>query len=140
MAGAVLLADGRVLLPIDYGRGMTVLFDPATDTFSVTTPPSAAGCFSGGALLADGPVLLLPGLYWDLLDCRIWDPATDTYTLAPELAAVAGIGQGAYLGGCVLPDGHVVSGCCSRVALGKVRIVWKLHGCPIAGVCPPCAE
>ncbi len=78
---------------------MTVIFDPATDTFSVTTPPSAAGCFSGGALLADGTVLLLPGLNSDLLECRIWDPATDTYTPAPELAAVPAIGQGAYWAG-----------------------------------------
>ena len=53
-------------------------------------------------------MLLLPGLTADLVDCRIWDPATDTYTLAPELAGVGRIGQGAYLGGCVLADGRVV--------------------------------
>ena len=53
-------------------------------------------------------MLLLPGLYSDLMECRIWDPATDTYTLAPELAGVPTIGQGAYLGGCGLGDGRVV--------------------------------
>ena len=44
--GGVLLADGRVLLPISFGLGKTVLFDPRTDTISVTTPPSAAGGFA----------------------------------------------------------------------------------------------
>ena len=84
--GGVLLADGRVLLPINFGLGKTLIFDPATDTITVTTPPSAAGGFAGGALLADGTVLLLPGTYSDLLECRIWDPQTDIYTPAPELA------------------------------------------------------
>ena len=102
------MADGRVLLPINFGLGKTVLFDPATDTISVTTPPSAAGGFAGGALLADGTVLLLPGTYSDLLECRIWEPASDTYTPAPELATVPALGLGAYLGGCVIPDGRVV--------------------------------
>ena len=62
----------------------------------------------GGVLLADGRVLLLPGTYSDLLECRIWDPATDAYTAAPELAEVPAIGLGAYLGGCVIPDGRMV--------------------------------
>ena len=53
-------------------------------------------------------MLLLPGQNGDLVDCRIWDPATDTYASAPELAALPATGQGAYQGGCVLPDGRVV--------------------------------
>jgi hypothetical protein len=106
--GGVLLADGRVLLPVNFGPGKTVIFNPATDTISVTTPPSAAGGFAGGALLADGTVLLLPGTYADLLGCQIWDPATDTYAAAPGPADVPALGLGAYLGGCVLPDGRVV--------------------------------
>ena len=106
--GSVLLADGRVLLPINFGLGKTLIFDPATDTIAVTTPASAAGGFAGGALLANGTVLLLPGTYGDLLECRIWDPATDMYTAAPELATVPALALGAYLGGCVLPDGRVV--------------------------------
>ncbi len=74
---------------------MTVIFDPATDSCSVTMPPSHPGGYhAGGALLADGRVLLLPGMNGDLVDCRIWDPATDTYALAPDLNAVPGIGQG----------------------------------------------
>ncbi len=85
----VLLADGRVLLPINYGEGRTVIFDPLTDTITVTAPPSAAGMFGGGALLADGSVLLLPGVNSDLMDCRIWEPETDTYV------AGAGVGGGA---------------------------------------------
>jgi hypothetical protein len=106
--GGVLIADGRVLLPVNFGLGKTVLFDPAADTICVTTPPSAAGGFAGGALLADGTVLLLPGAYGDLLECRIWEPAADVYTPAPELATVPALGLGAYLGGCVIPDGRVV--------------------------------
>ena len=106
--GGVLLADGRVLLPINFGLGKTMIFDPTTDTITVTMPASATGGFAGGALLADGTVLLLPGTYSDLLECRIWEPATDTYTPAPELASVPALGLGAYLGGCVLPDGRVV--------------------------------
>ncbi|MFN8464556.1 MAG: hypothetical protein U0X20_03360 [Caldilineaceae bacterium] len=106
--GGVLLPDGRVLLPINFGLGKTAIFDPTTETISVTTPSSAAGGFAGGALLADGTVLLLPGTYGDLLECRIWNPATDTYTPAPELATVPASALGAYLSGCVLPDGRVV--------------------------------
>ncbi|MFN8468274.1 MAG: hypothetical protein U0X20_22130 [Caldilineaceae bacterium] len=41
--GAVLLPDGRVLITIASGSGMTVVFDPATDSCSVTTPPSHPG-------------------------------------------------------------------------------------------------
>ena len=53
-------------------------------------------------------MLLLPGQNGDLVDCRIWDPVADTYVSAPELAALPAVGQGAYQGGCVLPDGRVV--------------------------------
>ncbi len=49
-----------------------------------------------------------PGTNGDLVDCRVWDPATDTYTPVPDLNALPSIGQGAYLGGCVLVDGRVV--------------------------------
>ncbi|MFN8463957.1 MAG: hypothetical protein U0X20_00340 [Caldilineaceae bacterium] len=108
-AGAVLLGDGHVLLPIGYGSGMTVIFDPATDSGSITTPPSHPGGYhAGGALLADGRVLLLPGQNGDLVDSRIWDPAADTYVPVPEFVPVPPIGQAAYQGGCVLPDGRVV--------------------------------
>ena len=109
IAGAVLLPDGRVLLPLGYGDGKTVIFDPRTDTCSVTTPPSHPGGYHcGGALLADGRVLLLPGQNGDLVDARIWDPEMDTYATVPELAALPAVGQGAYLGGCVLGEGRVV--------------------------------
>ncbi len=53
-------------------------------------------------------MLLLPGQYGDLVDCRIWDPATGTYAAPTELVTLPAAGQGAYLGGCVLPDGRVV--------------------------------
>ena len=107
--GAVLLGDGRVLITLSSGSGMTVIFDPATDTCSVTTPPSHPGGYhAGGALLADGRVLVVPGINGDLVDCRVWDPVTDTYAMVAELAALAAVGQGAYLGGCVLVDGRVV--------------------------------
>ena len=93
---------------------MTVIFDPATDSCSVTTPGvRAAGGWRGGALLADGRVLLLPGTYG-----RTWWTAGSgirrrtRMRLAPELAALAAVGQGAYLGGCVLPDGRVVFAPC----------------------------
>jgi hypothetical protein len=52
--------------------------------------------------------VLLPGTYSDLLDCRIWDPATDTYVAPPELSTVPALALGAYLGGCVIGDGRVV--------------------------------
>jgi len=59
-------------------------------------------------LLADGRVLLVPGSTGDLVDCRIWDPATDVYLDVPELSTQTALGPGAYLGGCVLVDGRVV--------------------------------
>lgn len=84
-------------------------FDPATDSWSATTPPSHPGGYhAGGVLLADGRVLLVPGQNGDLVDCRIWDPAADTYAAVPDLNGVSAIGQAAYLGGCVLVDGRVV--------------------------------
>jgi hypothetical protein len=109
VAGAVLLPDGRVLLPLGYGEGKTVIFDPATGTCSVTTPPTHPGGYhGGGALLADGRVLLLPGQNGEMVDCRLWEPAADTYAQVAELAALPSVVQGAYLGGCVLADGRVV--------------------------------
>ncbi|MFO1130393.1 MAG: hypothetical protein U1E16_00045 [Hyphomicrobiales bacterium] len=105
----VLLPDGRVLLPISYGEGKTVIFDPETDSCPVTTPPSHPGGYhAGGALLADGRVLVVAGQNGDLVDCRIWDPADDTYAPVQEFLPVPAIGQGAYAGGCVLPAGRVV--------------------------------
>lgn len=69
----MLLSDGRVLLVLGYGEGKTVVFDPLTDSCSVTTPASHPGGYHcGGALLAGGRVLL--GQNGDLVDCRIWDP------------------------------------------------------------------
>jgi hypothetical protein len=38
----------------------------------------------------------------------IFDPLTDTYVPVSDLNALPSIGQGAYLGGCVLVDGRVV--------------------------------
>ena len=41
-------------------------------------------------------------------NCRLWDAETDSYAPVAELAALVAVGQGAYLGGCVLPNGRVV--------------------------------
>ncbi len=107
--GACLLADGRVLMSLNYGLGATVIFDPSTDTISVTTPASHPGGYHCGALLlANGRVLMRPGQLSNLWDCRIWDPATDTYTALPKMLEIPPEGQDWYRGGCVLPDGRVV--------------------------------
>ncbi len=106
--GGVLLADGRVFL-VPSGTAQTAIFDPSTDTFHVeAADPVAVGGWGGGALLADGTVLLLPGTYSELRDCRIYNPATNTYGVPSALAAVAPAAQGVFAGGAVLQDGRVV--------------------------------
>ena len=109
-AGGVLLPDGRVFL-VSYSGGtvFNVFFDPATDSLRVEAPAGyVPGGWRCGLLLANGMVLLLPGMYGGWEDCRIFDPATGKYAQAPELAAVAPAEIQAYGGGAVLPDGRVV--------------------------------
>ena len=115
------------------GTAKTLIFDPATDTFHVddgrSCRRSAGG--RGGALLADGTVLLLPGTYSDLLECRIWDPATDTYAAAPELVAVPPLRQGVFAAGaCCRTAGWCSTPWYSRVTwwCGSRGWAWRLGG------------
>jgi hypothetical protein len=99
--GGCLLLDGRIFFSPSFASltAQAYIYDPELDRL---VPAGEA------VLLGDGRVLLLPGVNGDLVDCRLWDPVTDTYTSVSDLNALPAIGQGAYLGGCVLPDGRVV--------------------------------
>ncbi len=83
-SGCTLLADGRVLL-VPCSATSLLIYDPRSDTIrtsaAVTPPELQQGL--GGASCGSG-VLLADG------------------------RALPAVGPGAYLGGCVLPDGRVV--------------------------------
>lgn len=74
---AVKLADGRVL--VAGGTDEAAIFDPATDSWSVTGSMSVARPFPALALLPDGRVLAVGGSA-ELASAEIWDPATGDWT------------------------------------------------------------
>ena len=123
--------SGRVLTSWNGGRqrrARGAIFDPLTDSFSVTAPSSHPGGYhGGGVLLANGWVLLVPGQNGDLVDCRIWDPEEDTYVPVADFVTPPAIGQAAYVGGCALPDGRVVF----TPYLSRHLVVWE----PGLGAC-----
>ena len=82
---AILLADGRILIAggqvPPYTRDVTAeLYDPVTGTFIATGSFFSGAAFGvvGGALLADGRVLMVP--YYDPGFLGIYDPVTGTFT------------------------------------------------------------
>lgn len=105
--GWVKLNDGRVLLTGgDFARPIKLvqIFDPATDSWELSTElPKPTG---GGAtvLLPDGNVLVAGGgLRCCLTETLVFDTALETWTPGPEML----VKRGGHLG-LNLPDGRIV--------------------------------
>ncbi|WP_441289249.1 Kelch repeat-containing protein [Sorangium sp. KYC3313] len=80
--GRVLVAGGKVLQGPSPSRGVAEIYDPATDTWSATTPMLAAMDAVRGAIsLKDGRVLVSDGLSRS----ELFDPVSATWTLGPTL-------------------------------------------------------
>jgi hypothetical protein len=84
------LADDRVLVAGGYFNGLPIaladLYSPATDTFAVTGPMSAARGFGTATLLGSGRVLFAGGdpMGWDynggyLASAELYDATTRTF-------------------------------------------------------------
>jgi hypothetical protein len=127
----VSLPDGRVVLvgSTGFGRMHTVVWDPASLTFS--TAPAPLGQVTGAALLGDGRVLLIGFCGYGRPEnvephwTSLFDPATGAMAAGPQTAAcqpsvaslpdgrailVGGLsGAGSYLEGNVIHDTPAVS-------------------------------
>jgi hypothetical protein len=102
---ATLLADGRVLITGGTRTGWSELYDPRTDTFSLTGAMNFWDEVNTETLLMNGKVLFVgesdPALY--PADAEVYDPAARTftrigYTTGPRGRATAAL----------LPDGTVL--------------------------------
>lgn len=94
---ATLLEDGRILVvggfatPVDDADVILTsaeLWDPATETFSITGSLAVARANHGAALLPDGRVLVFGGQSGPqgMTDTsEIWDPATGAFSPGPTL-------------------------------------------------------
>ncbi|AUX36251.1 MULTISPECIES: kelch repeat-containing protein [Sorangium] len=80
--GRVLVAGGGVLEGPSPSRGVAEIYDPATDTWSATTPMLTAMRSVRGAIpLRDGRVLVSDGISRS----ELFDPASATWTPGPAL-------------------------------------------------------
>jgi hypothetical protein len=107
----VLLPDNKILL-VPYKTNVPVLFDlnvPYADpanpimplTFINTEAIGASGQFSGGVMMADGRVFLVPT---DRSNALIYDHTTRSFTTASGTYPLGGTS----IGGCLLADGRVL--------------------------------
>ncbi|WP_437590422.1 Kelch repeat-containing protein [Sorangium sp. So ce1000] len=80
--GRVLVAGGKVLEGPSPSRGVAEIYDPATNTWSATTPMLTAMAAVRGAIsLNDGRVLVSDGVSRS----ELFDPVSATWTLGPSL-------------------------------------------------------
>jgi hypothetical protein len=94
MARAVLLGSGRVLFYQNYAPGdkrVAELYDPTTDTWSLTSPMSIA-LFGQPILLRDGRVLVAgsamtiePGCGSGCANAEVFDPSAGKWTLTKPM-------------------------------------------------------
>lgn len=120
---ATALQDGRVLLTgggsgasidgIEQPLASTLLFDPASSTFSGGPVMSAARSFSSATLLPNGQVLIAGGLGLSdtnlvhLSTAELYDPATNTFKPTGSMVnARSGFSLG--FTSTLLPDGKVL--------------------------------
>jgi N-acetylneuraminic acid mutarotase len=109
---ATLLHDGRVLLAGgEYGSGSSTypsaaqLFDPDTNTFSVTGSLATNRSGHAAALIGDGRVLVIGGSNssGDLASAELYNPSTGTFEPADTLATAR-----EFPTATVLPDGNIL--------------------------------
>jgi hypothetical protein len=96
------LADGRALLTGGQGRSNTAeIYDPATGTYSATTPMLVGRASHSATLLQDGRVLVAGGD--GVGTAEIYDPTTATWTATGSMS-----GPRAYHTATLLQDGRVL--------------------------------
>ena len=111
-SGGVLLPDGRVVMIPSYigiaNHSFIGIYDPQTNQFrhdggsipNATMPTSPKEFqYSGGMLLPDGRVLLVPNQSSTI---GLYDPANDSFVSGPTVSS------GGYSGAVLCPDGRVV--------------------------------
>ncbi len=90
-AGSSSVVDGKIYVFGGYGGARRVHeYDPATDTWTAKSEmPTARHALSTSAL--DGKIYAIggyiPGVsdYWGVATVEVYDPATDTWTTAPDM-------------------------------------------------------
>jgi len=98
----VTLGDGRVFfVPHTFPNG--VIYDPATDNFTVTSNIIGTG-FASGCLLPDGRVCMIPGTSNKIY---FWSPQTGNVTISNVNLSEPGLAQ-PYNGGVLIPDGKIM--------------------------------
>ena len=110
---AVVLADGRVLIVGGRPSGQAIasaeLYNPSSNVTSTIAPMKVARFQFQAVLLGDNKVLVMGGYGNDanesaLSSCEIYDPASDTWTAAADMAAKRGAFKAA-----TLKDGSVMA-------------------------------
>ncbi len=110
---AVVLADGRVLIvggrPSGHALASAELYNPSSNVTSAVAPMKVARFQFQAVLLGDNKVLVMGGYGNDanesaLSSCEIYDPASDTWTAAADMAAKRGAFKAA-----TLNDGSVMA-------------------------------
>jgi M6 family metalloprotease-like protein len=81
---AVTLLDDRIFV-IGTVQGVAEIFDPATDTWSITAPPASPHSSATAVLLTDGRVLVVGASNTEDDDTEIYDPTTDTWSSTGQL-------------------------------------------------------
>jgi hypothetical protein len=82
------------------------LYDPATDTFSPTSPMAEGRVFHTATLLSNGRVLIAGGLTWSdapIGTAEVYDPKTDTISPTGPVVVPGGLGTAT-----LLSDGRVL--------------------------------
>lgn len=92
---ATVLPSGKVLVMGGYDnfgnpRGSVELYDPATNSWAITATPTIAFGLGTSSLLPNGKLLFVRGYKADFatspsLNAELYDPATNTWTLAGTL-------------------------------------------------------
>jgi len=103
---AFVLPDGRVLICGGSPSPASEVYDPATDMFTATAPPSISHYSAAAVQLRDGRVLLAGGnddKFDPIGNVEIFDPATNSWTADGNLALARADHAAA-----LLPDGRVL--------------------------------
>ena len=100
-SGGVLLSNGNIMFVPYKGKNIGI-FNPSTETLSMSFYGIGDGAYSGGVLLPDGNVLCVP---YNAKDISILNPTTNEYKLIECMDVKDKM---SYSGGVLLPNGNVL--------------------------------
>lgn len=104
LAGATLLPDGKIFMSPTNSPYQGCIYDPDTDTKTLTTAFSGlTGSYNyvGGCLMPNGKVFCAP---WNATQAAIYDPIQDTITYTGST-----LGGAEYNDATLMSDGRVIS-------------------------------